>query len=365
MATTLEKPGSYSSLPWSSLDTAIGGDLLLPDNPRYEEARRVWNGMIDRRPAAIARARTTADVVAAVNFAREHGLEIAVRGGGHNAAGLAVVDDGLVIDLTEMNQVQVDPERRIARAGGGATWGDFDAATQAHGLATTGGVISMTGVGGLTLGGGLGVLMRSRGLACDNLIGARGRPRRRLGRPHQRDGAAGAALGAARWRRQLRRRHRVRIPAHPLDGMYAGLLIYPRERAVEALQTYREQTASAPDELNTFIALLNTPDGVPVVAFIPAYAGDAAAGEAAVAGYRAMGEPIADMVGPMPYIALQQMLDDGFQPGPHVYWRSHFLTGLPDEAIEIMVAAANAAPSPLSSVLDRASGRRRGAGGEG
>ena len=133
MATTFEKPGSFSSLPWSSLDTAIGGDVLLPDNPRYEEARQVWNGMIDRRPAAIARARTTEDVVAAVRFAREHGLEIAVRGGGHNAAGLAVVDDGLVIDLSEMNQVQVDPEGRVARAGGGATWRDFDAATQAHG----------------------------------------------------------------------------------------------------------------------------------------------------------------------------------------------------------------------------------------
>ena len=118
MTTTLEKPGSYSSLPWSSLEDAIGGDLLLPDSPGYEEARHVWNGMIDRRPAAIARARTTEDVVAAVNFGRENGLEIAVRGGGHNAAGLAVVDDGLVIDLTEMNQVQVDPERRIARAGG-------------------------------------------------------------------------------------------------------------------------------------------------------------------------------------------------------------------------------------------------------
>src|SRR5687768_12451684 len=169
VATTLDKPGSYSSLPWNALAAATGGDLLLPHNPRYEEARHVWNRMIDRRPAAIARARTTEDVVAAVTFAREHGVELAVRGGGHSASGLAVVDDGLVIDLTEMNQVQVDPERRIARAGGGATWADFDAATQAHGLATTGGVISMTGVGGLTLAGGLGVLMRPRGLACDHL----------------------------------------------------------------------------------------------------------------------------------------------------------------------------------------------------
>jgi len=351
MATTLEKPGSYSSLPWSSLDDATGGDLLLPDNPRYEEARQVWNGMIDRRPAAIARARTTADVVAAVTFAREHGLEIAVRGGGHNAAGLAVVDDGLVIDLTEMNQVQVDPERRIARAGGGATWRDFDAATQAHGLATTGGMISMTGIGGLTLGGGIGVLMRSRGLACDNLIGAEvvladGSVVRtsEMERPELLWGLRG---GGGNFGVITEFEYRLT----PLDGMYAGLLIYPRERAVEAIQTYREQTASAPDELTTVAALLSTPDGAPVVAFVPAYAGDAAAGEAAVAGYRAMGEPIADMVGPMPYVALQQMLDDGFQPGSHAYWRSHFLTGLRDEAIEIMVAGANSAPSPLNSVL--------------
>jgi FAD/FMN-containing dehydrogenase len=351
MATTIEKPSSYSSLPWSVLDAATGGDLLLPDNPRYEEARRVWNGMIDRRPAAIARVRSTEDVVAAVNFGREHGLEIAVRGGGHNAAGLAVVDNGLVIDLTELNQVQVDPERRVARAAGGATWRDFDAATQAHGLATTGGVISMTGVGGLTLGGGLGVLMRSRGLACDNLIGAEvvlaDGSVVRTSETEWSELLWGLRGGGGNFGVVTEFEYRL----SPLDGMYAGLLIYPRDRAVEALRTYREQTAAAPDELNTFIALLNTPEGVPVVAFIPAFAGDSAAGEAAVAGYRAMGEPIADLVGPMPYVALQQMLDDGFLPGPHVYWRSDFITGIPDEAIDILVAGANTAPSPLSSVL--------------
>jgi FAD/FMN-containing dehydrogenase len=351
VTSTIQKPGSYSSLPWGVLDAATGGDLLLPDNAHYDEARRVWNGMIDRHPAAIARARTTEDVVAAVRFARQYGLEVAVRGGGHNAAGLAVVDDGLVIDLTEMNQVQVDPERRVARAGGGATWKDFDAATQAHGLATTGGVISMTGVGGLTLGGGLGVLMRSRGLACDNLIAAE---------VVLADGSV-VRTSETEWPELLWGLRggggnfgvvtELEFRLYPQEGMYAGLLIYPRDRAVEAMRTYREHTVVAPDDLNTFIAMLNTPDGVPVVAFIPAFAGDVAAGEAAVAGYRAMGEPIADLVGPMPYVALQQMLDDGFQAGPHVYWRSHFLTGIPDEAIDILVAGANAAPSPMSSVL--------------
>src|SRR5690242_18386564 len=159
-------------IPWPQLNDAMSGELLLPEHADYDAARHVCNGMIDRRPAAIARCLSVADVQAAVNFAREQGLEIAIRGGGHNAAGLAVVDDGLVIDLTAMNAVQVDPAQRLARVGGGATWGDFDAATQEHGLVATGGAISSTGVAGLTLGGGIGWLMRSMGLACDNLIGA-------------------------------------------------------------------------------------------------------------------------------------------------------------------------------------------------
>jgi FAD/FMN-containing dehydrogenase len=351
MATTSTQTDAFSSLPWSALDGAINGDVIRPESPGYEEARHVWNGMIDRRPAAVISARGVDDVVAAVRFAREHGLEIAVRGGGHNAAGLAVVDDGLVIDLSEMNDVQVDPERRIARAGGGATWGDFDAATQEHGLATTGGAISMTGIAGLTLGGGLGYLMRSHGLAADNLIGAQvvladGSVvhTSETERPELLWGLRG---GGGNFGVVTEFEYRL----HPLDGMYAGMLIYPRDRAVEAAQTFREQTAIAPDELTTFFAMLCTPDGSPVVAYMPMFAGDAAAGEAAVAPYRAMGEPIADMVGPMPYVEVQQLLDEGFPPGLHVYWRSHFLSGLPDDAIDIMVTAANAAPSPLSAVL--------------
>ncbi len=336
---------------WSALDANVVGSIITPDHARYEESRQVWNGMIDRHPAAIVFPRSDADVTAAIGFARQHSLEIAVRGGGHNAAGLATIDGGLVIDLAEMNQVDVDPERRIARVGGGANWGEFDAATQAHGLAATGGAISMTGVAGLTLGGGLGYLMRSQGLACDNLIGARvvladgsvvttsetERPELLWGLR-----GGGGNFGVVT---------EFVFRLHPLDGMYAGMLLYPRDRAVEALRTYREVTASSPDELTTFFALLSTPDGVPALAFMPMFAGDAEAGEAAVGGYRALGEPIADLVGPIPYVTLQQTLDDGFQPGPHVYWRSHFLAGLPDEAIDVIVAGANAAPSPLSAVL--------------
>lgn len=348
MSTTL--PNS-SSISWSTLSAALSGDVLRPEHPRYEEARHVWNGMIDLHPAAIARCRTVDDVVAAVRFARAHDLPLAVRGGGHNAAGLAVVDNGLVIDLSEMRDVEVDPERRLARVGGGATWADLDAATTAHGLATTGGAISMTGVAGLTLGGGLGWLMRAYGLACDNLIGAQvvladgsvvttsetDNPELLWGLR----GGGGNFGVVTEFVFQL----------HPLAGVYGGLILHPRDRAREAIRHYRAETAQDPDALTAFCALLHSPDGAPLVAYVMAYAGDATAGEDAVAGYRAFAEPVADMVGPMPYTALQQMLDDGFKPGPHVYWRSHFLTGLPDEAIDIIVAAANAAPSPMSAVL--------------
>lgn len=351
MTMTVQHTGSSSALPWNALEARIGGNLILSDHPRYDEARRVWNGMIDRRPAAIALCRTVEDVVAAVRFAGEHGVEVAVRGGGHNAAGLAVVDDGLVIDLSEMNRVEVDPERRIARAAGGATWADFDAATQAHGLATTGGAISMTGVGGLTLGGGLGWLMRKYGLACDNLVGAQvvladGSIVRtsETERPELLWGLRGGGgnFGIVT---------EFEFQLYPLEGMYAGLIVHPREQATAALRHYREVSAADPDELTAFCALLTSPEGAPNIAYLLAYVGDAAAGEGAVAGYRTFAEPLADMVGEMPYVALQRMLDDGFQPGPHVYWRSHFLTGIPDEAIDIIVAGANAAPSPLSSVV--------------
>ncbi len=337
--------------PWPTLSAAMSGALLLPDHADYDAARHVWNGMIDRRPAAIARCQSVADVQAAVNFAREQGLEIAVRGGGHNAAGLAVVDDGLVIDLTAMNAVQVDPEQRLARAGGGATWGDFDAATQEYGLAATGGAISSTGVAGLTLGGGIGWLMRSMGLACDNLVGAQvvladgsvvttsetERPELLWGLR-----GGGGNFGVVT---------EFTFKLHPLESVYAGMLVYPREQATAALRHFRAESDASSDALTVFSAMLCSPEGAPIFAYVIAYAGGEEAGAQAVAPFRALGEPLADLVQPMPYTALQQMLDDGFPAGLHVYWRSHFLAGLPDEAIDILVAGANAAPSPLNAVL--------------
>ncbi|MFN8679420.1 MAG: FAD-binding oxidoreductase [Thermomicrobiales bacterium] len=337
--------------PWPQLSSAMSGELVLPDHAGYDAAREVWNGMIDRRPAAIARCQSVEDVQAAVNFAREQGLEIAIRGGGHNAAGLAVVDDGLVIDLTAMNAVEVDPAARVARVGGGATWGDFDAATQAHGLAATGGAISSTGVAGLTLGGGIGWLMRSMGLACDNLIAAEvvladgsvvatsetERPELLWGLR-----GGGGNFGVVT---------EFTFKLHPLEGVYAGMLVYPREEATAALRHFRAESDASSDALTVFSAMLCSPEGAPIFAYVIAYAGDEEAGAQAVAPYRALGEPLADMVQPMPYTALQKMLDDGFPTGLQVYWRAHFLAGLPDDAIDILVAGANAAPSPLNAVL--------------
>ena len=275
MAIATPSREEYSSVPWNTLRSGLVGDALLRDHADYDEARRVWNGMIDRFPAAIVRALSTSDVVAAVLFAREHGLPISVRGGGHNAAGLAVIDGGVVIDLSPMNAVEVDPEQRIARAGGGATWGDFDAATQAHGLASTGGAISMTGIGGLTLGGGLGYLMRLYGLAADNLIEAEvvladGSVVRtsETERPELLWGLRGGGgnFGVVT---------EFDFQLHPLDGVYAGMLLHPRDRAREAFEIFREQTVLAPDALTTFFGMLNAPDGAPICAFVTAYAGDA------------------------------------------------------------------------------------------
>ncbi|MFN8592245.1 MAG: FAD-binding oxidoreductase [Thermomicrobiales bacterium] len=342
---------TVAGVDWSGLKQAVRGGVILPGDPRYDEARQVWNGMIDRRPAAIVRCRSTADVVAALGFARDQGLPVAIRGGGHNAAGLAIADGGLVIDLTDMDLVRVDAERRLAYAGGGATWGGFDAATQAHGLATTGGAISSTGVGGLTLGGGLGWLMRWLGLACDNLVEmevvlADGSVVRTSETEYP-ELFWGLRGGGGNFGIVTEFVFRV----YPLDGVYAGLLIHPRPLATAALQHYREATRSVPDKLTAFFGILSAPDGAPIVGYALSYAGDATAGEEAIASFRAFGEPVADLMSAMPYTALQRIMDDTFPAGQQVYWKSHFLVDLSDEVIETMVHHANAAPSPLSKVM--------------
>jgi FAD/FMN-containing dehydrogenase len=331
--------------------TSLRGKLLRPGDADYEPARKVWNGMIDRSPALIARCASVADVRHAVDFARTHGLLVAVRGGGHNAAGLAVCDDGLVVDLSPLKEIQIDPARRTVRAQGGVTWGELDRETQAFGLATTGGAISSTGIAGLTLGGGLGWLMRSHGLACDNLLSADVvTADGRLVTASATENAdlfwgirgGGGNFGIVTSFEYL---------LHPVGPVLAGLLVHPLPRAKEVLRFYRQFSQSAPDELTTFAGLMTTPDGMPIVGILLCYNGPIAQGEEAIKPLRAFGPPVADQVGPIPYVQLQSMLDPAFPPGLQVYWRSDFLKGLEDAAIDTIVDSFASVASPLTAVL--------------
>jgi FAD/FMN-containing dehydrogenase len=328
----------------------LSGTVIRRGDPAYDQARRVWNGMIDRNPAMIVQCATTADVVGAVNLAREHGLVLSVRGGGHNVGGLAVCNDGLVIDLSPMRAVTVDPTRRIAAAQGGALWKDVDDATHRHGLATTGGLISSTGIGGLTLGGGLGWLMRSYGLACDNLVAveivtADGTVRRASATENA-ELFWGVRGGGGNFGVVTTFEYRL----HPVSNMYGGMLVYPFARAGEVLRAYRDLASSAPDALTIFAGLMSAPDGAPITAVLVGYNGPADAGEAAIKPLRDLG-PVADQVGVIPYPALNSMLDEGFPHGLQVYWRSDFLKALPDAAIDTMVEQFTSVTSPLSALL--------------
>jgi FAD/FMN-containing dehydrogenase len=334
-----------------ALRSSIGGGTVVPGDSEYDAARAVWNGMVDRRPAVIARCSSTTDVVAAVNFAREQGLGAAIRGGGHNAAGNAVCDGGLVIDLSAMNQVSVDPATRTARAEGGATWGVFDRATAEHGLATTGGAISTTGIAGLTLGGGLGWLMRSYGMACDNLrsveiVTADGQVHRASATENP-DLFWGVRGGGGNFGVVTE----FEFQLHPVETVLAGMLVHPAARATEALHFLRDFHTTAPDELTVFSGLLTSPDGMPIFAFIVCYNGPVEQGERVLAPLRAFGPPVADMIQPMPYVALQSMLDEGFPSGRQVYWRSDFPRRLSDELIDVLVEQYQSITSPLSSLL--------------
>jgi FAD/FMN-containing dehydrogenase len=336
---------------WKSFRDHLSGRLVQPSDEAYAEARKVWNGMIDMRPAGIAYCASVDDVRRGVEFGQEHGLELAMRCGGHSAAGLSMTEGGLVLDLTPMHQVTVDPNARTARAGGGMTWGQFDAATTAHDLATTGGVISTTGIAGLTLGGGIGNLMRQHGLACDNLreaqvVLASGDVVTANAQSHPdlywalRGG--GGNFGVVT---------EFTYDLHPVSGMVGGMIVHPRDRAREVVRHYREVASSAPDALALFCALLHSPDGDPIAAYLPWYNGSEQEAEGPLRALRSFGPPLADMTGPTSYTAAQTALDEGFPPGMQVYWKSHFLSDLSDEAIDVFIEHANAAPSKLSAGL--------------
>jgi FAD/FMN-containing dehydrogenase len=340
-------------------DTAIGelratlrGPLLQPGDPGYDTARTIDNAMIDRRPALIARCAGVADVLGAVRFARTHHLLVSVRAGGHNVAGNAVCDGGLMIDLSPMKGLRVDPGGRTVHAQAGVTWGDFDAETQAFGLATTGGVISTTGVAGLTLGGGVGWLNGRFGLACDNLISADVvTADGQFLRASEQENAElfwGLRGGGGNFGIVTSFEYRL----HPVGPtMLGGPVFHPAARARDVLRFYREFSAGEPDELTTYAGLLTGPDGTPLVGIVPCYAGPPEQGEKLVERLRRFGPPVADMIGPMPYLAVQRMFDAAFPPGRYNYWKSSLAPELSDQLIDAVVDHVARVPSPHSAVM--------------
>ncbi|HEX9035850.1 MAG TPA: FAD-binding oxidoreductase [Ktedonobacterales bacterium] len=353
------------SSPWLAdglrdLKARLRGHLLQPGDDGYEAARQVWNAMIDRRPAAIARCEGVGDVLDALAFARAHGLLVAVRGGGHNVAGNAVVDGGLVIDLSPMKSVRVDPVRQIARAEPGLTWGEFDRETQALGLAVTGGIQSTTGIAGFTLGGGFGYLARKRGLTCDNLLSADvvtadGRLLTASAHEHPdlfwgiRGGGGNFGIVTS-----------FELQLAPLGPILGGMLLYPLARAGAVLRFYREYAKTAPDELFTIAdftiapAAAHIPErlrGQRVLMLIVCYAGELEEGARVLQPLRAFGPPDADLLKARSYREMQQLLDAANPAGRLNYWKSEFVTGYSDAAIETLVAFSARAPSPYSKTL--------------
>jgi FAD/FMN-containing dehydrogenase len=342
-----------------ALREQVGGHTITPDDSDYDDARRVYNAMIDRRPKVIVRAASTDDVVAAVNYARENSLPLAVRGGSHSVPGFGTGDDAVVIDLGRMQRVEVDPARRTARAQGGTTWGAFNDATAAHGLATTGGIISTTGIGGLTLGGGIGYLSRGYGLSCDNLRAAEvvtADGKIVAATPHEnadlfwalRGGGGNFGVVTA-----------FEYDLHPVSEIYGGPMFFELSDAGDVLRWYREFIKDAPEQLGGFPAWQIAPPlpfipeerhGEPFMAFVSCWAGPVNEGEAALKSLRDVAKPVAEHVGPMPYPALNSAFDALVPPGLQHYWKANFVRELTDDAIAAHLEHGPKVPTVNSTV---------------
>ena len=326
------------------LRESVQGEVIGPSDQTYDEARKVFNAMIDRRPAFVVRCSGTADVIAAVNFARENELDIAVRGGGHSVPGFGTADDALVIDLSGMRDVEVDPERRTANAQGGATWGIFNDATHAHGLATTGGVVSTTGVGGLSLGGGIGYLARGHGLSCDNLVSAEvvTADGRALTASEQENDDLFWALRGGGGNFGVVTSFEFRL--HPVKDVYGGPLFFDLQDAGTVLRAYREFIVDAPEQFGGFPAWQIAPPlpfipeerhGETMLAFVACWAGPIEDGEKALKPLRDAAPVVAEHVGAMPYPALNSAFDALYPPGGlQHYWKANFVKELTDDAID-------------------------------
>jgi len=341
----------------------LRGRLIRPGDADYDEARQVWNALIDKRPGAILKCSGTADVVAAVDFARENDILVAVRGGGHNVGGRALCDDGLVIDLSPMRGVFVDPATRTVRAQGGATLADVDRETHLHGLAVPLGVISKTGIAGLSLGGGVGWLVRKHGLSCDNVlelevVTADGKVRTANANQNVdlywglRGGGGNFGVVTS-----------FLYCAHPVSTVLGGLIVYPRDAAPEVLRGYRDVMANAPADLTAYAGMIWTPDGVPATAVLVCWSGeDMAEGEKVIAPLKQITDPLMVAVEPMPFPAMQSILDDAFPDGTRNYWKSCYLKELSDASIDTLVEQAKGMTSPASGLLIECHGAKsRGA----
>ena len=337
-----------------SLRERARGEVFEPGAPGYDEARKVYNAMHDLRPRAVVRCADAADVIATVETARDEGLDLAVRGGSHSVPGFCTVDDGLVVDLSGMRNVQVDPANRVARAGGGAVWGDFDHATHAFGLSTTGGVISTTGVGGLTLGGGIGYLARKHGLSCDNLIAADvvtadGRLLRATEDEHAdlfwalRGGGGNFGVVTS-----------LEFRLHPVDQIVGGPIFFELDAAADVMDFYRQYIAQAPEELGAFFAFHIAPPlpfipedrhGDNLCAVVTCWTGPEGDAAAVLKPLRDAGPVVAEHVGPMPYPALNSAFDALEPPGLYHYWKADFVKELTDEAIPLHVEHGSQVPT--------------------
>ena len=337
----------------------VRGDLFTPDDAGYEEARTVYNAMIDRHPRVVVRCANVDDVVAAVGFAREHELDLAVRGGSHSVPGFGTCDGGVVIDLSRMRGVTVDPASRTARAEGGATWGDFNNATYEHGLATTGGIISTTGVGGLTLGGGIGYLARGFGLSCDNLVSAEvvtADGRRLTASEDENDDLFWALRGGGG---NFGVVTSLEFKVHPVKEIYGGPMFFEVDDAADVLRFYRDFIVDAPEQFGGFPAWQIAPPlpfipeerhGDTFLAFVACWAGPLEEGESALKPLRDVAPVVAEMVGPMPYPALNSAFDALVPPGLQHYWKANFVKELSDAAIDAHLEHGPDVPAVNSTV---------------
>ena len=337
----------------AELSNSFSGRLLLPVDSEWDVARRVHNGLVNKRPALVAQCRGVADIAFAVRLAREQGLEIAVRGGGHNVGGRSTVDEGLMIDLSLMKYVHVDARAKKARVAGGTLWEQFNRETQVHGLATTGGVVSTTGVAGLTLGGGFGWLMPKHGMSLDNMLAvemvlADGSIVRAAADEHPdlfwaaRGGGGNFGVASS-----------FEFRLHPVGPVVTGgLVAWPADHARDVFRLYRDLASEAPDDLMLVAALITGPDAVTKLAAIAAgHFGEPAAAEKALKPIKSFGQPAMDAMGPIPYTQLNAMLDASYPAGARNYWKSHFCERLDDAAIDTIVDAFMRCPSPMSQII--------------